>query len=266
MVLKTERKTYAEISHNIDPRTLSYADLLETEDWNRKRKEVLKRDRHVCQRCQNRFLKNLRRYIIQDLKDEKDDYDLFHVRSIKGPYLGRVNKPFSNMVTQSDKQLIAEGVYKTGQIIPRLVAAKELTRSDIESFTVSEDFNFKVSIHDKTDYLFVEGLHVHHRFYDLVLHPWEYENDAYQTLCWECHEDLHRNEVVPIYYKGVLKGKGTPCHRCHGAGFLTKYNHVQGGVCFRCRGMRVEELIDKTKEEAIEEYRRRSVEDIEKPL
>lgn len=31
-------------------------------------------------------------------------------------------------------------------------------------------------------------LHVHHRYYDAGVDPWDYEEYALVTLCWDCHE------------------------------------------------------------------------------
>lgn len=27
-----------------------------------------------------------------------------------------------------------------------------------------------------------------------------------------------------------------PCYRCGGTGYLPEFKHVEGGICFRCRG------------------------------
>lgn len=33
-------------------------------------------------------------------------------------------------------------------------------------------------------------LHVHHRWYEKGLDPWDYESDVYQTLCEDCHTSI----------------------------------------------------------------------------
>jgi hypothetical protein len=40
---------------------------------------------------------------------------------------------------------------------------------------------------------------------------------------------------------------GEPCSRCGGSGWIRRYTHVQGGVCFRCRGSGVDPEATKTK-------------------
>ena len=88
-------------------------------------------------------------------------------------------------------------------------------------------------------------LHVHHQYYRDGWNPWEYPNDALKTLCWKCHETLHKDAKVPRLNKdGVDIGSLTPCYRCYGAGWFPEYKHVEAGICFRCRGAKYEELID----------------------
>ncbi|MCB0476309.1 MAG: hypothetical protein KDC69_11580, partial [Flavobacteriaceae bacterium] len=90
----------------------------------------------------------------------------------------------------------------------------------------------------------VSGLHIHHKYYIKNLLPWEYDNKALITLCVKCHESLHKNGKVSVYNdKMELLGEFNYCKRCHGAGWFPEYTHVQGGVCFRCRGAKYEELI-----------------------
>lgn len=37
-------------------------------------------------------------------------------------------------------------------------------------------------------------LTVHHKYYDKRLMPWEYPIEAYETLCYHCHNDWHNVE------------------------------------------------------------------------
>ncbi len=92
-------------------------------------------------------------------------------------------------------------------------------------------------------------MHVHHKFYIMEKLPWEYEDDALLTLCNWCHWELHEKTVIPVYtvQNGELNQLDYhPCFRCHGAGVLPEYSHVESGVCFRCRGTRYEELAPKS--------------------
>ena len=89
-------------------------------------------------------------------------------------------------------------------------------------------------------------LQVHHTFYVLNCLPWEYTNDDLITLCNDCHFKLHVKHTIPVYEtRGGRLVKVTKCTRCKGVGKLSRYKHIQAGICFRCRGERYEELIDK---------------------
>ncbi len=92
-------------------------------------------------------------------------------------------------------------------------------------------------------------LHVHHKYYILEHEPWEYPDNALVTLCGDCHNKLHTSKIVdiPVYAIGnngtKIKMDYTPCKRCAGQGYLTQYLHIDGGICFRCKGAKYEELI-----------------------
>ncbi|MGJ8760860.1 MAG: HNH endonuclease [Polaribacter sp.] len=82
---------------------------------------------------------------------------------------------------------------------------------------------------------------VHHKYYVVQKFPWEYTNDAFDTLCHSCHKTLHKNTTIPIYRLENSKYYETTkeierCSRCYGAGYFSEYSHVEGGVCFKCRG------------------------------
>ena len=89
-------------------------------------------------------------------------------------------------------------------------------------------------------------MHVHHKYYVKQQLPWDYPDEALITLCNWCHWKLHESERVPIFslVDGMkINQNYTPCFRCNGAGVFPEYNHVEKGICFRCRGKRYEEEI-----------------------
>lgn len=52
-------------------------------------------------------------------------------------------------------------------------------------------------------------LHVHHRFYIKGREVWEYDNDVFQVLCVDCHENVHKKEVIkpdtfPEKYESII--------------------------------------------------------------
>src|SRR5690606_22115471 len=94
---------------------------------------------------------------------------------------------------------------------------------------------------------YFSGLHVHHTYYINGFRPWEYQASSFMTLCCECHDNLHKNQKVPIYNseEELNKiGELTCCSKCRGTGWFTEYLHVQGGVCFKCNGAKYNELIN----------------------
>lgn len=88
-------------------------------------------------------------------------------------------------------------------------------------------------------------LHVHHNYYVLSNLPWEYPDQALITLCNWCHWDFHERNGVPVYESAEKLNNlnYTACNRCNGAGHFPEYDHVQNGICFRCNGLKYEELI-----------------------
>ncbi len=79
--------------------------------------------------------------------------------------------------------------------------------------------------------------------------PWEYCDNALITLCQSCHKMVHDTLPSLVYtQKGsVLRPMNfTPCTRCNGYGYLSEYKYIQNGICFRCRGLKYEELITKS--------------------
>jgi hypothetical protein len=94
-----------------------------------------------------------------------------------------------------------------------------------------------------------ENLNVHHRYYIFQHEPWAYYDNALITLCQSCHKMVHDTLPSIVYAQNgrVLKPmKFTPCKRCDGYGYLSEYRHIQNGICFRCNGLKYEELINKS--------------------
>lgn len=65
------------------------------------------------------------------------------------------------------------------------------------------------------------------------------------SICWQCHETLHRAQMVPVYAcDGSETDSFNHCKKCHGAGVFPQYEHVERGICFQCGGAKYEELIE----------------------
>ena len=58
-----------------------------------------------------------------------------------------------------------------------------------------------------------------------------------------------------VFLTGIMVPRGSllaplpegleDCHRCGGAGWFRCYAHIEGGVCFRCRGCGSERKVQK---------------------
>lgn len=38
----------------------------------------------------------------------------------------------------------------------------------------------------------------------------------------------------------AMKNTNIPCDRCEGRGHISRFRHVENGICFKCRGARVQ--------------------------
>ena len=93
-----------------------------------------------------------------------------------------------------------------------------------------------ISIYSRNETIF-KGLNIHHTYYIEGKKPWEYENEALETLCEDCHKKRHEKANTPIYASDMsIIGMTTICPRCGGSGYLPQFSHVEHGRCFKCGG------------------------------
>lgn len=86
-------------------------------------------------------------------------------------------------------------------------------------------------------------LDLHHRYYIQGRKPWEYDDDCFLPLCRECHNNVHLNQAIPLYQENSSNSEIInenlqliQCDRCHGEGYISRYQHIQNGICFKCWG------------------------------
>jgi hypothetical protein len=238
---------------------MTYQELLSQPEWLSKRKEIIIRDNIKCSVCCNANL------VINSLTV----YLLLSGVSAKGSfyyYFGNNGKSINTKrkVFFKDGSSLLSGKLASkyvGYIDPEfenqnlisVIAVRDLDKSELEKWqqissetTLNDLFHFKdFEKCDFKDYKWqiVPALHVHHTYYQVGLHPWEYPNGSLKTLCWVCHEKLHKEESIPYLDKNGHQIKVlTPCRRCYGAGWLPEYKHVEEGICFRCQGAKFEEF------------------------
>ena len=103
-------------------------------------------------------------------------------------------------------------------------------------------------------------LSVHHRYYLYGALAWEYDNEVLITLCSNCHRLIHQTLSPLCYYNNgekLIPMNFTPCDRCNGAGRFSEFEHIQGGICFKCNGLRYKELFqekEKVIKDALEHF------------
>jgi cytochrome c553 len=261
----------------------TYAERLQAPEWRNKRGEILSRDQHLCVKCSNeRLVEGLSvgLAILSGIQKEKDiiNYTLrppvITNHSIVLPYSSELleiesilvyyrpdlsNERFANLLLAARKatpvddlrlgfKYFQNNTYSTNNEViwnARQEIFKARTKISDDEFK-----NVMVSIEDfkpfsSYSWLKVNGLHIHHIYYQDGLLPWQYPSSALITFCWRCHEEHHKNEKIQHRdQSGKIIGVLTPCYRCHGAGLFPEYAHVEQGICFRCHGARFEELIE----------------------
>lgn len=258
---------------------MTYPEQLDTIQWKNKRIEILKRDAFKCQYCYNEkivseldkgffagysFPNNKELFNIDNFGTER-----FMISGIKSSYSKFLTESaviYSKKVPNWRRMVLGIRKFEVDEkIIFEKFALKinELQKKietpwdyEVLTSTVSDIFKLKekrriefIELNrrkEKTefDWIFMLGLHIHHKYYMKDLLAWEYKDDALITLCQTCHEYLHKNQEIPIFNNAFEQiGNYKYCKRCHGAGIFPEYSHVQNGICFRCNGMRYEELI-----------------------
>ena len=228
---------------------MTYEEQLNSLEWKNKREEILKRDGYKCQKCTNKnYLENYSLAISCGRVDA-------HTKSFACQDLITLN--ISYIVCHNVYTLIDKGIYilyTENDSKNYLMGVIDLKAEIIKSYSGSLDdytpFNFFEKILSKEEILnsletlnwkYLNNIHIHHKYYQINKLAWEYPDDALQTLCWECHELLHKNTKISIIDEyGIYFDQKNVCSRCYGAGWFPEFGHVQGGICFKCNGLRFE--------------------------
>lgn len=233
---------------------MGYKNLLSDEKWKAKRMEIVERDNFTCTNCSNQLLiKNT--VIFQGFRLSRLAYK-------KGRGYIPMARKNGNKYEELKSASFYIGLYPSNsryelesekmKYVLFYCDEKDLKNCEnkivgfIAARAIDEDVFLGKREDTQYDWICNKGLHVHHKYYKDGLLPWEYDNDALCTLCWECHEKLHKNTKIPYYDKNgnILNKVLTPCFRCYGAGWFPEYNHIENGICFKCNGVRYEEFIE----------------------
>lgn len=234
-----------------------YEELLKSPKWKNKRDNIVERDKNTCTNCRNVLLFNNSILCRVHSNLVTSEWQVVRVGELLGRSRYKLFVPTQRFRPLERGYLVLvaplQNVEKEFEKSATLIASKNETEKDIliqllRSKIGVEDERFiqAVAVHRESihnEWKHIKGLEVHHKYYQLGLMPWEYDDDALTTLCWYCHGELHKNGKVPVLDEyGNNLGEYTNCYRCHGAGTFPDFSHVQSGICFRCNGAKYEEL------------------------
>ena len=199
---------YADVKSQIDlisNRNQQYQKLLETYEWEVFRFKVLKNDQYKCVKC------------------------------------GREDGPiFKSDPSNSLKEEIKK-VRERNQIV----------RDNRSKYSTEYAIDLLIKNPDEYSSTFLElaeptgntmigrvVLQVHHKLYFENKLPWEYKFTDLVTLCQDCHEEVHRNEIIYTYFdeSKSLRKSYPKCLKCGGTGHLPHYHYWAQGICFGCGG------------------------------
>ncbi len=73
--------------------------------------------------------------------------------------------------------------------------------------------------------------------------PWDYPDNALETMCDKCHFEKIKQNKIEIRDENMnLVKKINICYKCNGTGFIEKYDYINSGKCFDCKGNGYDDL------------------------
>lgn len=269
--------------------SLTYGQLLTLPEWKEKREIIIQRDKKICQHCNNAIYETDNFYgPYSHFSNAKPPYMPFRSFSGKDEKVYVKDENGTALIPEHEHVMLYWSKHRSNgiNVLPSegyfISAARYLTKDesihyfpylnpklsdeekvkllvqnakqtvdksgDIEKIPERKDL-IKVPLNE-LQWIFAKDLHVHHTYYQIDKLPWQYPNESLITLCRSCHETVHETEQIPVLDANSFKiGNYKPCKRCHGAGWFPEYNHVEGGICFLCRGKKylADEFIEKNK-------------------
>ncbi len=262
---------------------MTYIELLQSVEWVKKRNEIINRDENKCQSCFNQkylektilpfnvrphadksilllgeapfeIIVDKKKSYFSDLKKKSKESILIILDTLDGKIQVLGNCVLNISFTNDDLMREHENLINK-QLEKYDTARKDAIKKYLMDTTLKNNLELKKSffyryLRENIDnensirWFNIKNLHVHHKYYQIGKLPWEYPNEALVTLCWDCHETLHKNLHIPLINElGLRIGKLRPCSRCFGAGSFPEFSHIQNGICFRCYGAKYDEYI-----------------------
>lgn len=240
---------------------MDYKEQLLDFKWKQKRKNIINRDKSICQVCLNKKILRLSKpALILGMNSDRESsiWDIEDDKKTFAKYLGhpinfKENKSILCYYLPNNTPKLISGILnhsiESETKKPYTLNLDDDSPDDVYSFFhnyygVGKAIEFlKEKKLESLEWDYIFNLHVHHKYYQSNLKAWEYPDESLITLCWDCHEELHKNTLIPILSNDEVEGYLTPCSRCYGAGELPEFIHIQSGICFKCDGAKYEELI-----------------------
>ena len=239
---------------------MKYEDLLEKDEWEVKRYEILARDNYTCQDCGCRGINNDIFFPISKISDLNK---LLPDILLNGDNL----ESFCNGINWVGKSMKSP-VHLQVKVLNSLYIYTIYTNSippPVSFIFVADNKIFNIHCKDKSEilkldilfenkffsfsfshlHLYNEGilfnftpLNIHHNYYIFGRKPWDYDNGALVTLCSRCHQKRHQQTKIPLYTsdRQLICSALPVCDRCNGTGYLPQYHYYMGGICFKCHG------------------------------
>lgn len=208
----------------------TYAEKLKSPEWEKFRLEIIESNHWNCENCQNGKIEKYQKGLFNDLSPYNDS----KLAQEEGLFCFIVQFVNGFFALDAFHWTSDEYFFKKLNLNEESKIYYEATQ---ESYFKT---HYKIkAVKKDNEWIYVNDMHVHHTYYQEGLNPWEYPKKSVQTLCWDCHENLHKNTYIPHLDKvGKEIGKFKNCQRCYGAGYLPEYFYHKKGICFECNGER----------------------------
>ncbi len=206
---------------------MTYSQLLQREEWQNKRKEILERDRYRCTATGCHMKEKV-----------NDKYQVSSVIIFDEFLKGKGVIDFR--IDNTNKVMLLKTANNEIEINLLVHIPENANHEKIRIYLVKIPVGMFMSMKYFADYNFQSSLakmNVHHKKYIQGHKPWEYNSEDLVTLCEGCHKSVHATTIIPIYSKsGINIDSAQICTRCGGAGYLPVYSYHMDGICFECYG------------------------------
>ena len=250
---------------------MNYQDLLLSEQWKNKRKEILERDKSSCHRCG--YLVNIFNYPYGIFEfDEKIELKELGLLNSDTRVASFIDKTDGKIFCKVPRETLSKDAYDDLILVVNFSLKKNIDYpyngsiiNNIKSnmFDLDNKINLNLSNKIKTEckekldfnkweidrqgYYLVHksnlreyvksNLQVHHRCYRKTTKVWEQKDEEYITLCNICHRIVHENQLIPYFNEiGDIYQYMEPCWKCAGQKYFNCYKNILNGVCFACNG------------------------------